>query len=31
MNSITFAEWQYFRLGEKLGDMYFSIGGKRPR
>jgi len=31
LDGIAFAEWQYFRLGEKLGDMYFSIGGKRPR
>ena len=31
MDVIAFAEWQYFRLGEKLADMYYSIGGKRPR
>ncbi|MCL2350136.1 MAG: flavin reductase family protein [Defluviitaleaceae bacterium] len=31
MDGILFAEWQYFKIGEKLGDMYFAIGGKRPR
>jgi len=31
MDGIAFAEWQYFMLGKKLGDMYFSINGKRPR
>ncbi|MCL2353946.1 MAG: flavin reductase family protein [Defluviitaleaceae bacterium] len=31
MDGILFAECQYFKIGEKLGDMYFAVGGKRPR
>lgn len=31
MDSTVFAEWQYFKLGEKLGDMFFAAGGQRPR
>ena len=31
MDSIVFAEWQYFKLGERLNDMAFASGGKKLR
>ena len=31
MDGVLFAEWQYFKFGEKLGDIFFTTKSKRPR